>query len=98
MSADRPLRDLLLERVAVDTAHAWVEALRAELIHDGREADGAWPGTLSEARARTHEACRRAAVQHAIARPDHDELDRAAHKTTAEARRAWRKLLTREQR
>ena len=94
MKAQRSLREVLVEQIAVDTARHWIEEVRLELVRDGRPMDGAFPGTLSEARARSGEAFRRAASQRDLGVPDPTELDHVAHLTTGEARRAWRKLVS----
>ena len=97
MRASRALRDLLLEQTAVETARRWIEEVRLELARDGRPIDGEWPGTLSEARLRVGDAFRTAATHQDTAGPDHGELVLVAHLTTGEARRAWRKLVSRGQ-
>lgn len=93
MNDRRSPREVLVEQIAVDTAQHWIEAVRRELVRDGRPMDGAFPGTLSEARARAGEAFRRATKERDLGAPDPTELDHIAHLTTGEARRAWRKLV-----
>jgi hypothetical protein len=95
MRTQRSIRELLLEQAAVETAHAWIEEVRRELVRDCRELDGAWPGTLSEARARAGETFRRAALEREMPAPAPEELQLVAQLTTGEARRAWRKLVSR---
>ena len=95
MTSRQSIRDLLVEQAAVETARAWIEEVHRELIREHREIDGAWPGTLTEARARAGGALRRAAQQRELPGPGPEELERVAQLTTAEARRGWRKVVGR---
>ena len=40
----------MLARLAREESREWVERLCAQLVADGREIRGGWPGTVSEAR------------------------------------------------
>lgn len=95
MSADPKTRELLLMETAVETAQGWIEHLRLELAREHRPMDGAWPGTVSEARARAGEAFRRAIIHRGMPAASPEEQGRLAHRTTDEARRIWRKLVKR---
>jgi len=44
------LDDAGLEQMAATESRAWVERLVEQLAQQGRQPEGGWPGTLSEAR------------------------------------------------
>ncbi len=94
MTAERPLREVLLEQSAIATARDWTQSSRLELAREGRRADGGWPGTLSEARARAGEDYKRLLAKRSLKAPVHEELELVAKLTTEEARRAWRSIAT----
>jgi hypothetical protein len=84
-----PERESLLEAWAIDAGRKWAAALRRELAEEGRPVAGGWPGTLSEARSRAAARCKLelAALAHATA--SSGELDQAARRLNAAARRDW---------
>jgi hypothetical protein len=90
MSSTRTPREILLEEAAMQVARDWMAAYRVELAREGRAADGAWPGTLSEARVRVAEQARQVLSKQSMPAPTHGELGRVARLAYNEARRAWR--------
>ena len=90
MSTQGSNRELVLKHHAAETARAWIQEVYRDLLRERREIDGAWPGTLSEARARAGEALRRATLQGDMPGPAAGELELVATVTSAEARREWR--------
>lgn len=89
MGKELESRGDLLERAALDAARAWTQAYRAELMGEGRLAEGGWPGTVREARARAATEGARVLHEQSLTSLTHDELDRLARITYEEARRAW---------
>lgn len=89
MTKTTETRDDLLDRAALDAGGAWTRAYRAELMVEGRRAEGGWPGTIREARARAASEGARVLSAQSLAGLTHEELDRIARITYEEARRAW---------
>ncbi|MDF2691908.1 MAG: hypothetical protein K0S65_291 [Labilithrix sp.] len=85
-------RGPLLERTAFAAARSWMDACCAELARDGRRVEGAWPGTMPEARTRAAMEARRALTERSMTLLTHDELEQLARITFDEARRSWRAL------
>jgi hypothetical protein len=70
-----------LQSIAIAVGEAWAHELVRSLRSDDREIVGAWPGTLREARMRTH-----VAVRSKLELRIFEELARVAY---VAARRAW---------
>jgi hypothetical protein len=71
-----------VEEKAALAGVAWAVGVRAGLVADGREAEGGWPGTMTEARARAEELCAQG-----LAPPERQRLGRILY---AAARAEWR--------
>jgi hypothetical protein len=73
-----------LRSVATAVGHAWATEVMRGLHAEDRDVIGAWPGTISEAKARI-----RAKVP---TRLETDELDELARLANLVARRGWQEL------
>jgi hypothetical protein len=82
-------RGELLEQAALDAARSWAQAYCAELVREGRRVEGAWPGTIREARARAATDGAIALSKQSMSGLTHDELEKLARVTHLEARRCW---------
>lgn len=87
---------LLAERASslgLDWAKRWRETLQAE----GRRAAGAWPGTLSEARARVDQLIAVEQVEQAAKNVTDSERNEIARAMYAAAKRHWNEHRDREE-
>jgi hypothetical protein len=90
-----PVRELLIDQAACDTARAWTTAFRVELAREERRVEGGWPGTLPEARMRASTHVGSLLAKRSMPALTHAELGRVARITYDEARRSWRSLCER---
>ena len=79
---------VLDEGVAV-VGRLWVAAARALLVSEGRGVVGAWPGTMSEARARARNHFLVELRRHRLAMLSASELESTARAAYAQARHEW---------
>jgi hypothetical protein len=85
-------RGPLLEQTAFAAARSWMDSCCAELAREGRRVEGAWPGTMPEARTRAAMEARRVLTERSMTVLTHDELEQLARITYNEARRSWRAI------
>ena len=76
----------LLERGALTVGDRWEEACRASLARQGRLVSGAWPGTMTEARAQVTAYF---LAEHRGTTLTWDERERAARTSYARAKQRW---------
>lgn len=89
MSRPTETRGELLEQAALEAARSWTRAYCAELAREGRRVEGAWPGTIREARARAATEGANVLSKQSMSGLTHDELERLVRITHGEARRCW---------
>jgi hypothetical protein len=82
-------RRTLLDQSAVALGEAWARRSREILSAEGRRAIGGWPGTMSEARARTRDHLATEPVRRQLGRVGDQEIEQAARVTYARAREVW---------
>jgi hypothetical protein len=83
------IRGDLIDQAALEAARSWMRAYAADLRREGRRVEGGWPGTLREARARASTEGARVLSTRSMPMLTHDEIERIARITFAEARRCW---------
>jgi hypothetical protein len=79
-------RQALLDRSAIAVGDRWEEEFSAALIRQGRSISGAWPGTMTEARAQVSAYF---LTEHPRAALTWNELERAARTSYARAKQRW---------
>jgi hypothetical protein len=85
-------RGSVLEQAAREAAHSWTLACAAQLELERRNAEGGWPGTMTEARARAFAHATTALAARSMAALTHEECARLARLTYDEARKSWSAL------
>ena len=92
-AADRRRRRL--ERTAQKLGLEWAETWRTDLNEQGRSASGAWPGTLSEARARVDRYLLASGSRRKLASSDEERVE-FARSVYAAAKTHWNENRDRE--
>jgi hypothetical protein len=82
-------REIVLEQAALAAAQAWTTAFRVSLEAEGRNVEGGWPGTLSEARVRATAHVATVLDKRSMTALTYEEIGRVARITYDEARRSW---------
>jgi len=82
-------RRTLLDTSARALGAAWALRAREQLCAEGRRAVGGWPGTMSEARARTRRALASEPLARKLGKLGNPEIERTARATYAHARQVW---------
>lgn len=81
-------REELLHAYSIVVGNAWVERVRLDLRRDDRQPTGGWPGTIREARARTHAHFSDGAVT-ALSNLTAEEFERVVRLVYEHARGQW---------
>lgn len=82
-------RRTLLDTSARALGAAWAQGARQQLCAEGRRAVGGWPGTMSEARARTRSALASEPLVRKLGKLGDPDIERTARATYAHARQVW---------
>lgn len=80
-----------LDALAAQAGERWARSLALRLRAQGREIEGAWPGTLSEAY-----SCVLAALAGSARELSRDEMRTLSRRTYSAARCAWQLVAARE--
>jgi len=82
-------REAVLEQAALAAAQQWTDAFRVSLEREGRNVEGGWPGTMSEARVRATAHVGTVLGKRSMTALTYDEIGRVTRITYDEARRSW---------